>query len=267
MRVRATLRRHRTSQARSGVGTLHTTRALGRRNQRIVRKLSRTRLQARATNGVATCKTRCPRRMGGASLARADARWSMKVTASSLQRPPVSTPTTTRRQRSPLTSSAYFRSLSARALTSTAPFKVAAFGHVWEADVRADRNVMSTASWAVMDRQPGRQHLDRAHIGCWKSDIHVLKADVAPDCGTGLPTHSVQSAFRANCSRPQPPGPGANCSMATLHVQNCATLAMGHHDLQWQTQHFQNERAEVFWGNLELQPCRSSVQHSAGARS
>ena len=44
-------------------------------------------------------------------------------------------------------------------------------------------------------------------------------------------------------------------------------LALSLHDLQWQTQPLQNQRAEVFRGNLELQACRSSVQHSAGARS
>ena len=42
-------------------------------------------------------KNMLPHRIGGASLARAEARWLMKVTASSPQ--PISTPTTTRRQR------------------------------------------------------------------------------------------------------------------------------------------------------------------------
>ena len=35
----------------------------------------------------------------------------------------------------------------------------------------------------VMERQPNRQHLDRTHVGCGNSDIHVPKAHVAPDCG------------------------------------------------------------------------------------
>ena len=47
-------------------------------------------------------------------------------------------------------------------------------------------------------------------------------------------------------------------SMGTLHVQKGTTLALSLHDLQWQTQPFQNQRAEMFRGDLELQACRAT---------
>ena len=81
MHIRKTLPH---KSATSGVGP--STRA------ETARKLTRTRLQICATNGVATCRTRCPEGEGQEAplwrLARTEAR---KVTASSLQQPSVST--------------------------------------------------------------------------------------------------------------------------------------------------------------------------------
>ena len=117
--------------------------------------------------------------------------------------------TTTRRQRSPLTNSTDFRSLSVRALTNTAPFTVAAFGQTWEADVRADRTVMShsdrggEATWSPTPRSSAGR--------CWNSDVYVMKTDVAPETATFmscLPAHSCKSSLRTNCSGPQRPGLG-----------------------------------------------------------
>ena len=147
MWVRAALRPAQVSEVRCG------TKALGRRNQRLYERSPACNCEhARPTTSPHE-KTRC--RMGGAFLARTEARWSRKVSASSLKRPPISTPTTTRPQRSPLTSSEHLRSLSARALTSTTI--VAAFGHAWEADVRTDRSNVHNKLGTVKERQPCRQ--------------------------------------------------------------------------------------------------------------
>ena len=42
--------------------------------------------------------------------------------------------------------------------------------------------------------------------------------------------------------------------MATLHVQKGTTLALSLHDLQWQTQPLQNQRAEMFPVTLNSRP-------------
>ena len=96
------------------------------------------------------CQAQCAdrRKMAGASRAFAAAKALTNLKASSLQRPPVSTPTTTRWQRSPSSNSAYFLSLSRLALTNTAPSTCAAFPEGRPAAESADRSVMSTASWA-----------------------------------------------------------------------------------------------------------------------
>ena len=67
---------------------------------------------------------------------------------SSLQRPPVSRATTTRRHLSARKSSEYLRSLSSRALVQTAPSILAAPGCAVPSETRAHRMVMSTAHWA-----------------------------------------------------------------------------------------------------------------------
>ena len=116
-----------------------------------------------------------------------------------------------------LTSSAYFRSLSARAWTSTAAFSVAACGAT-----RCD--VHSELGWRG-------NPIER--VSCWDNDVHVAKTDVATDCGTCLPAHYCESAFWTNCSRPQPSGPGASSwwrrctSRAAPHSQWASTICSG----------------------------------------
>ena len=84
----------------------------------------------------------------GASRAFACANCHRKSAPSSLQRPPVSMATTTKRQRLEVTNSGYAFSLSRRARTMTAPSTSAAPG--WGSPVahKALRKVMSTASCA-----------------------------------------------------------------------------------------------------------------------
>ena len=87
-------------------------------------------------------------RRKGASLARSWAISSMKLRASALHRPPVSSATTTRRHSSAATSSEYLASLSRRAWVRTAPSTAAAFGRRAPQQVNALLRVMSTASCA-----------------------------------------------------------------------------------------------------------------------
>ena len=127
--------------------------------------------------------------------------------------------------------------------TSTSPVSA-----VWEGVVATYVVLLEANSgvWLLLTR--GVTLMSVAGTATFMSRRWTLHRTVAPASLSG------QSAFRANCSGPQPPGPGASCSMATLHVQNCTTLAMGLHDLQWQTQPFKNQRAEVFRATLNSRP-------------
>ena len=93
-----------------------------------------------------------PRNSGGADRALAPARSLTKLAASPLHRPPVSMPTTTKRQRSPAKSSWYLRSLSRRALARTTPSVLAAPTQANPLAVSALRTVTSTANCAPWNR-------------------------------------------------------------------------------------------------------------------
>ena len=170
--------------------------------------------------------------------------------------------TTTRRQRSPLTSSALLSFLVGASLDQHGPVQSGCI-----------RTRMGGRCESRPHCSSNRHALDRG-VGDWvaapprcptrcghHSDIHFPKPDVTPDCGTGL----LHTLARVRPDQLLLPGPGARCSVATLHVQSCTTLATGLHDLL-QTQPFQNQRAEVFQGNLELQPAGAPC-NTSGART
>ena len=115
-------------------------------------------------------------RMGGASRARAEAKVFTKSSDSELHRPPVSMATTTKWHLSPWRSSACFRSLSGRALATTAPST-------------------RCACWPAFFGPFVR--------GChW--DIHVAELDVEPHRGPCFPANSRQSFLRWHGSSFQP---------------------------------------------------------------
>ena len=93
-------------------------------------------------------------RAGGAihgSVRRPDSRQSA-VLLFELQRPPVSRATTVKRHLHPWTNSAYFVSLSLRALVSTAPSTFVALDHSVPREIRALRKVTSTAHWPTRSK-------------------------------------------------------------------------------------------------------------------
>ena len=140
-------------------GTLHTTRALGRRNQRLCERSPACNCKhARPTTS--PHEKRAARRMGGASLARAEARWSRKVTASSLQRNhhtaavPVDKFT--------VLSFLVGASLDHHGTVKSGRIRTRMGGRC-ESGPQCD---VHSELGTVMERQPSRQHLDRTHVGC-----------------------------------------------------------------------------------------------------
>ena len=90
----------------------------------------------------------------------------MRFAAFLLQRPPASTPTTTRWQRSSTRNSAYFLSLSTRARVNTAPYSDAAFGHGLPQTVTAlpREGGVNSKLGAMVHVQTGNQYCDCTFI-------------------------------------------------------------------------------------------------------
>ena len=126
----------------------------------------------------------------------AQARFSTKLHASALQRPPVSMATTTNLHLWPSTSSAYFLSLSRRGALATAPSTTAAFGQALPLAVTALRNVTSTANCAPCSRgkPDARTSTSRSSLAATVTIISLL--DIAP-------ANARQSSLRRHCTRTQ----------------------------------------------------------------
>ena len=115
---------------------------------------------------------------GAASRDFAQARFSTKLHASTLQRPPVSMATTTNLHLRPSTSSEYFLSLSRRAALATAPSNTAAFGQALQSDGQLR---------SMFERQTGSEDFYLPFIVGRDGHIHVSKLDVAPNHSACFP--------------------------------------------------------------------------------
>ena len=132
-----------------------------------------------------------PRSKGGAERARAPAMAFTNSTASWLHLPLVSRATTTNLQRSPATSSWYFRSLSRRARCKTAPLVCAAPAQAMPWAVNGLRRVTSIANCAPWYKwKSAGQHFNRPFIHSGDSHVHVTQFRVAPNGSTCLTTHA-----------------------------------------------------------------------------
>ena len=201
------------------------------------------------------CQAKCAdrRKMVGVSRAFAAAKALTNLKASSLQRPPVSTPTTTRWQRSPSSNSAYFLSLSRLALTNTAPSTCAAFPEGRPAAESADRRVMSTASWAPWCKGRPDATTSMARWSVVYCDIHVVQSAIASNDGSCFSAHSCHGAFCWQGSGTQPSGPRARSSVPTDLVQRGPALTTRFRDLDWQHHSLEKKSAEqhgLHWGSV-----------------
>ena len=176
------------------------------------------------------CQAKCAdrRKMAGVSRAFAAAKASTNLKASSLQRPPVSTPTTTRWQRSPFSNSANFLSLSRLALTNTAPSTCAAFPEGRPAPESADRSVMSTACWApwCKGRPDATTSMARWSV-VWTATFMSCSRQLSND-GSCFSAHSCHGAFCWQGSGTQPSGPRARLLCAD---RACPTGTRTHNEI------------------------------------
>ena len=188
-----------------------------------------------------------------ASGARATANQSMNLAASSLNRPPVSTP---RLGPTPRT----WWPLSRLALASTAPTIVAAVGHGWPVAIKADRNVMSMASNPIANTSMARSSV--AGTVMFMSRSFTLQRTVAP-----ASRHTLAKVLSDGMARAQPAWSCASCSMPPSLVQRSPALAtrLGHRE--WEAQPLQNQHAEEAWLDLAFAPCRTPMEHVACAWS
>ena len=178
-----------------------------------------------------------PRNSGGADRALTLARSLTNLAASPLHGPPVSMPTTTKRQRSPARSSWYLRSLSPRARARTMPSVVAVptQGNPWavsalrtlclRATSRATPSSFAQRGCGVplrlrtehnrgvdrelrsmRQREPVRHDLEPSLVhDIWMGEVHVLHTDVHGDSGPSFTTHTSCRAFNHKPLRPRTP--------------------------------------------------------------
>ena len=125
-------------------------------------------------------------------------------TASWLHLPAVSRATTTNLQRSPATSSWYFRSLSRRPRCKTAPLVCAASAQAMPWAVNRLRKVTSIANCAQW--KSAGQHFNRPFIHSGDSHVHSCHAVSCCNERKHLPHDTRELKQRsAHCRRPEPP--------------------------------------------------------------
>ena len=201
--------------------------------------------------------------VGAASLDLHRARHSTNSKASVLHRPPVSSATTTSRQRSPAINSAYFCALSARALWQVIPSSRAVPVLGSPRLVRAQRSVMSTANWAPWNS--GRpdattsMHRSSSRPHC---DIHVPEFYIGADDGSCFAAHSCQGSLGCNGSGAQPARQWTSGPVPSPTVQGSATFARRVSHSQRQPQSLQDQGSEEFGvpprtQSVVGQPCKT----------
>ena len=123
-------------------------------------------------------------RMGGASLARADARVFTKSSDSVLHRPPCFNGHDDQMALiSPWRSSAYFLSLSGRAGQHSTVHPVCLLACIPAASQSASQSDVHGELSSMAERERGRQHFNGPFGRCCHCDIHVAEFDVEPHRG------------------------------------------------------------------------------------
>ena len=122
------------------------------RDRRLAARARAAAKESKADQRVTYTAVALERRSGGAARARLRARSWMNCAASVLQRPPRSIPSTTSRHRAERSSSGYVRSFALRAMRRAAPAVERWWRRACPAESKADTSVVSTASWAPLQR-------------------------------------------------------------------------------------------------------------------
>ena len=149
------------------------------------------------------------RKFGGFAAALCFAKSLMKLVDSRLQRPPISSPRTTRRERPCPNSSGYVRSVAWRARRRAAPWHWPWCRRGWPVEASGDTRVVSTASWEPFQR--GRPFaITSIRRSSWRV-APVFKSRTKTLVLTRAPASlQIRAAARSEASDPQCSGSGAS---------------------------------------------------------
>ena len=176
------------------------------------------------------------------------------MTASALERPSVSIPSTTSLARPDPVNSGYVRDFAWRASRKAAPAVWRWCLRGWPAAVKGETNVVSTASCEPFHKGRPLAMTSMRLSSCWAVCVcvEVSDEDVCADCGPCFSAHACRCSFHAEGTGPEGSGSRACCPVVSEGIQRLPASAHGWGEGEWKPKATEQKDTEVTGFENEL---------------